>query len=227
MYGARMFKSKRRLNYANITATIALVFSMSGGALAASHYLINSTSQINPKVLKKLTGKAGKAGVNGAPGANGATGSIGPAGALGKEGAPGKEGTPGKEGNEGKEGVAPVTLPSGKSESGDWSAGGGSSTSGYMTTGVAFPMPLASAIDETHVDFRIENKPDSHCTAEGNAAAGYLCVYEIVEANTSPYATTINTGAGHQGADPFGFFIFLRVDGSGAYAYGSWTYTAP
>jgi hypothetical protein len=44
----------RRLSYANVTATLALVFSMSGGALAANHYLINSTKQINPRVLKAL-----------------------------------------------------------------------------------------------------------------------------------------------------------------------------
>src|SRR5439155_26711594 len=42
----------RRLNYANVTATLALFFAMSGGALAAHHYLLNSTKQINPKVLK-------------------------------------------------------------------------------------------------------------------------------------------------------------------------------
>jgi cytoskeletal protein RodZ len=46
---------RRRLNYANVTATLALFFAMSGGALAAKHYLINSTKQINPKVLKALT----------------------------------------------------------------------------------------------------------------------------------------------------------------------------
>jgi hypothetical protein len=45
----------RRLTYANVTATLALLFSMSGGALAANHYLINSTRQINPRVLRALT----------------------------------------------------------------------------------------------------------------------------------------------------------------------------
>ena len=62
---------RRRLSYANVTATLALVFAMSGGAMAANHYLITSTKQINPKVLKKLTGKTGKTGANGANGANG------------------------------------------------------------------------------------------------------------------------------------------------------------
>jgi hypothetical protein len=59
---------------------------MSGGALAAKHYLINSTKQISPKVLKSLKMRAGP------------TGPAGTAGALGKEGAQGKEGKEGKEG---------------------------------------------------------------------------------------------------------------------------------
>jgi hypothetical protein len=95
---------RKRLSYANVTATLALVFAMSGGAMAANSYLINSTKQINPKVLKKLKGNAGKAGANGASGANGANGAVGatgPQGAGGKEGSPGKEG---KEGSTGKEG---------------------------------------------------------------------------------------------------------------------------
>jgi hypothetical protein len=47
---------KPRLSYANVIATLALVFSMTGGAMAAQHYLINSTSQINPAVLGTLRG---------------------------------------------------------------------------------------------------------------------------------------------------------------------------
>jgi Collagen triple helix repeat (20 copies) len=83
---------RRHLNYANVVATFALLFAMSGGALAAKHYLINSTSQINPKVVKSLKGKAGP------------TGPAGSAGSAGKEGPAGKEGGTGKEGKEGKEG---------------------------------------------------------------------------------------------------------------------------
>jgi len=66
-------------------ALLALFLAMGGSALAAHHYLISSTSQINPKVLKKLkgatgkTGAAGTPGAPGAPGAKGETGSPGPA----------------------------------------------------------------------------------------------------------------------------------------------------
>ena len=62
---------------------------MTGGALAAKHYLVNSTKQINPKVLKKLNGRTGHAGATGPTGAAGTAGAIGPAGPAGT---PGKEG---------------------------------------------------------------------------------------------------------------------------------------
>ena len=81
---------RRRLNYANVTATLALVFAMSGGALAAKHYVINSTSQLSPKVLKALKGKTGKTGPAGNPGA---AGKEGPPGKEGAQGPPGKNGT--------------------------------------------------------------------------------------------------------------------------------------
>jgi hypothetical protein len=78
---------RRHLNYANVVATLALVFAMSGGALAAHHYLIVSTKQIKPSVLKKLTGKTGK------------TGAAGPAGPAGGAGPQGKEGPQGVAGS--------------------------------------------------------------------------------------------------------------------------------
>jgi hypothetical protein len=104
---------RRHLSYANVAATLALVFAMSGGALAATHYLINSTKQINPKVLKALksgTGGSGQNGVNGAPGSSGAAGSqgiqgnqgpAGPAGATGNTGPEGQQGAKGTQGPEG------------------------------------------------------------------------------------------------------------------------------
>lgn len=85
-----MFSSVRRhLSYANVVATMALVFAMSGGALAASHYLITKTSQIKPSVLTTLKGKVGKTG---------AAGPAGPAGPLGPTGAQGPGGTQGPAG---------------------------------------------------------------------------------------------------------------------------------
>ena len=84
---------RRRFSYANVAATLALVFSMTGGALAANHYLINSTKQINPKVLKKLKGKNGAAGVKGLQGPAGTIGSTGATGGTGGQGPEGPSGT--------------------------------------------------------------------------------------------------------------------------------------
>jgi hypothetical protein len=82
-------KIQKRFTYANVTATLALVFAMSGGALAASHYVITSTKQISPKVVKALKGQ------NGTAGAAGPAGPAGAAGAAGKEGPAGKDGPAG------------------------------------------------------------------------------------------------------------------------------------
>jgi hypothetical protein len=57
----RFSRRRIRLSYANVVATLALVLAMSGGAIAATHYLITSTKQISPRVLKKLKGFQGVA----------------------------------------------------------------------------------------------------------------------------------------------------------------------
>ncbi len=88
-------KARKRLTYANVAMTLALVFAMSGGAYAAGKYLITSTKQISPKVLSTLKGKAGPAGT---PGAQGPAGPAGPGGAKGENGTAGAEGKVGADG---------------------------------------------------------------------------------------------------------------------------------
>jgi len=95
------------LTYANLVATLALVFAMSGGALAASKYLITSTKQISPKVLKALAGKPSKAGPAGPAGLQGP---AGPAGANGKDGVSGVNGANGKDGANGAS-VTSASVP--------------------------------------------------------------------------------------------------------------------
>jgi hypothetical protein len=97
---------RRHLSYSNVVATLALVFAMGGSAVAAKHYLITSTSQISPKVLKALRGTSGAEGAPGKDGTSGKDGPAGAAGATGKEGPTGKEGAQGKEGPAGKEGTS-------------------------------------------------------------------------------------------------------------------------
>ncbi len=73
--------SRKRLSYTNVAATLALVLAMSGGALAASKYIITSKKQIKPSVLTSLSGKRGKTGATGKPGPQGVQGNPGSAGA--------------------------------------------------------------------------------------------------------------------------------------------------
>jgi hypothetical protein len=75
--------------YANIVGTIALLFSLSGGALAATRYLVNSTKQISPNVLKALKGTRGPQGPQGPTGTSGPPGTPGRVGPTGPAGAPG------------------------------------------------------------------------------------------------------------------------------------------
>jgi len=81
------------LSYANVTATLALVFAMSGGTLAMSHYVIERTSQIKPSVIKKLKGHAGSAGVRGPAGPQGPAGPTGATGLTGPAGTPNPDAT--------------------------------------------------------------------------------------------------------------------------------------
>jgi hypothetical protein len=88
---------RRHLSYANVAATLALILSMSGGALAASHYIVSSTKQISPNVLHSLKGRQGRRGANGATGATGSTGIAGARGITGPTGPSAEEGGAGGE----------------------------------------------------------------------------------------------------------------------------------
>lgn len=100
---------RRRLTYANVVATLALVFAMSGGAYAAGRYLITTTGQIKPTVLAQLNGRRGrqgKAGKQGAAGPAGVKGETGPAGLKGETGSTGAKGQTGATGDTGETGPA-------------------------------------------------------------------------------------------------------------------------
>jgi hypothetical protein len=155
----------KRMTYANVTATLALFFAMSGGALAASHYLITSTKQISPKVLKSLKATNGTNGTNGANGAQGPTGPAGTPGAKGEQGAKGEPGTPGTKGEPGPpgtkgepgpEGVCSqtnCTLPTETTETGSWDITATKEDEGNVFTSISFTIPLTKALDATHVHY--------------------------------------------------------------------------
>jgi hypothetical protein len=69
----------RRPQPATVISIVALVVASTGTGYAAS-YVITSTKQVKPSVLKALKGKRGKRGL---PGAVGPVGPVGPAGPAG------------------------------------------------------------------------------------------------------------------------------------------------
>jgi hypothetical protein len=202
----------RRLSYANVAATLALVFSMAGGAFAASHYLINSTRQINPKVLKQLKGRSG---------ARGALGPEGPQGPLGPQG---HKGDAGHEGPEGLSDLKP--LPSTDSESGVYDVQpDNSATSGKISAAVGFSLSVEGELHTEYIP--VGGPPTTHCAERGQAARGYLCVYSADSGGIELTPSILNPATGAAGAGRRGFILQWTVTAAEAFDFGTYTVTAP
>ena len=216
---------RRRFTYTNVAMTLALVFAMTGGAYAAKHYVITSTTQISPKVLTTLKGKsgpAGPAGPAGAKGETGAAGAPGKEGQAGQEGKEGKEGQPGKEGPKGATGPAgqtgfTATLPSKATETGSWSFSTGAGVVKPLAS-ISFPIPLKKELPEGHaiyvgVEELVEKTESQHTSEvcpgkwvegdvepiEPKAEPGYLCIYEGIIPGGPAFAnlSTVGEAATH------------------------------
>ncbi len=203
-----------RLTYANVAATLALVLAMSGGALAAKHYLINSTKQINPKVLKKL---------------HGARGAVGPNGLVGPEGVQGPQGRTGPRGERGEAGFSALSLlPKGATESGEFavSTGAGGEEGDVLKDAVTFSIPLAVPVAETQIHV---GAPTTNCVGPGQAAKGWLCVYTSAVHNLEfQSAYDPEAAPGTSGSGRFGAGLNWKVEKAGAAeATGTWSLTAP
>ena len=200
-----MFQAiRRRFNATGVVALLALVFAMGGGAYAAGRYVITSTKQISPKVLKALAGKPGTAGANGAQGQPGSAGSQGPAGPAGQKGESGATGPQGPAGAAGKNGENGTTgfakvLPSKATETGTWSFS--TPNPSYLFISLSFPIQLAEALGATQVHYvfadgkelnvKKELVSPADCpgsVAEPEAAPGHLCVYEKFTSGVSTVA---------------------------------------
>jgi hypothetical protein len=177
---------------------------MSGGALAAGHYLISSTKQISPAVLKKLHGARGAAGLSGP---------VGPQGPGGEQGIKGRVGPPGPEGPS-----ALSPLVAGSTESGDFTVSLPSAAGAELLQGaVSFPIPLAERIPAEHVVFTKTSAPVERCAGPGQASRGYLCIYvasttAVETAHVSdPEAEPVLEGSGR-----YGFTLGWTVKAAGA-----------
>ncbi len=194
---------------AMIVALAALLFAVTGSAIAAKHYLITSKRQIAPKVLKSLKGKRGKTGVAGPAGAVGAAGATGAAGAAGAAG--------------------PLldTLPSGRTMRGVYTTyviGDTGQAQALAATAVTFPIALAAAPTAHFL-----NKGDPATTqcpgsaAAPSALAGHLCVYEGGQVANGASVISDPATQGAPGSGRYGFKVSTGAGfGGSPYGFGSW-----
>jgi hypothetical protein len=238
---------RKRLTYPNVAMTLALVFAMTGGAYAANHYLITSTKQISPKVLKALKGANGKNGAPGPAGPAGAAGSgtagaqgpTGPAGAKGETGAAGAAGANGEAGAKGANGTNGTTgftstLPSGKTETGAWFAE--SNASKVIHFAISFPIPLEAPITATANTIAVtrkqveEGKVPAGCSGSAvkpEAAPGNVCLFEGgEEAALAMTGTSVFTPPSVPGGATGLIFASLTSAANETYR-GTWAVTAP
>jgi hypothetical protein len=242
---------RRHLSYANVAATLALLFAMGGGALAATHYLITSTNQISPAVLGQLRGKPGPPGPRGKQGKQGRRGPrggpVGPRGRRGPEGPPGPDGLTGVQGVQGPEGrrgppgekgdpgaSAYSPLPSGVSESGVYSANVGGSASKVVYDAVSLPVVLKAPVPIANVEYLLPGSPTSNCEGPGFAARGFLCIYSNFPQGkgilpATPKVLNLEAGKPEEGSGPHGFVLEWVTSGeleAEAADIGTWTVTA-
>jgi hypothetical protein len=193
-------------------AVVALFFALGGSAIAAKHYLITSTKQFKPSVLKALRGNVGPKGPTGAAGA---------AGAGGAPGAIGKEGSAGKEGKQGEPGPLLATLPSGKTLKGHYHVESGE---GVPDAGQGYTYQLPLTAPATEHFLASGEKPTAQCPGsveDPKAAPGNLCIYE----GTNHTNDSVSLGSEES---KFGFGILVsRKAVGGFWSIGSWAVTAP
>ncbi len=223
---------RKRITYTNLAVTLALVLAMSGGAYAAGRYVITSTKQIKPSVLKSLQGKAGANGANGPAGPAGPAGAMGPqgpAGPVGSTGPKGETGAPGKNGENGKPGTTGFTetLPQGKTETGSW-VGDLHAEGEKILVPISFNIPLPAPIESGVLVG--PNGNGSTCpgtAAKPEAAEGNLCIYETVSLNVELFPPKKASAFAEGGAATAG--AFLEITGLAAaprFAWGTWAVTA-
>jgi hypothetical protein len=236
-------KLRRQLSYRNIIVAVLLVFALPGVAVAgtqAKKILITSTKQISAPVLKKLKGADGAQGPRGEIGP---AGPAGPAGAKGETGLPGKEGTPGKNGEKGEKGESGLTgftttLPSGKTETGQWANNHTASEGEFIYTSFSFSIPLAESVTSHFIgehEGEGEGSENLPAGCKGNvkmpiAEKGNFCVFASAVDNASFAAFRDAEKGSISATGPTGLTgdLMVLVAGSAGTAggLGTWAVTA-
>jgi hypothetical protein len=223
-----MSKSISRRSISLMTAaTIALfaVLATASQAGATTYYACvkkSGNAHIYTKKPKCKKGESklswnnvGPAGRNGGNGANG------------KNGANGTNGTNGTNGSKGQDLTTQTPLASGQSESGAFAIGSSGATGGFVSTGVSFAQPLAAPIANAHVIDNLVNTTSTNCPGKGQAARGFVCIYEAENAAFTFFSAFGFAGSGEgNAAQTYGFSLYYSVGGAG-FVDGMWTVTAP
>jgi len=215
----------------NAIALVALFLAVGGASYAATGAFKASSATVykacvgeSRVVVLKTGGKPCHKGQRtivwnqeGLAGAKGAAGATGAAGANGANGANGTNGF-----------SALSTLPSGASESGDYSVSSGGIQQLNLNASYTFPIPLAAPIDEKHVEYTGSTSTTSECPGIGKAAKGWLCVYTVERKSielVSIYSD--DSGTFTKGTGRYGFDLEWAPGAAEAFDVGSWTVTAP
>ncbi len=231
-----------RFGAPGLVALLALVLALgSGGAYAAK------------KIKRGPAGPAGAQGPVGPQGPQGLQGVPGTAGADGVDGEDGEDGANGEGvtvANEppgancenagkrlntsagtdyvcnGLDGVGggggdglPDVLPLNKTETGTWAFSGAD----QAISPISFTVPLALALDGTHVHYQSDGDFATNCTGTveaPTAASGHLCVYEGLV--SGGYQGILKMDGGTPGANTAGALLIFASPPAGIFGWGSW-----
>lgn len=170
------------------------------------------------------TGPTGPAGT----GTTGATGATGPTGEVVFGGPTGPTGETGPTGPGGGETIFP-TLPSGKTETGEWAFGEMQVEEGqFILVPLSFPIP-STGIEPSHIVYVPNLGVNPNCTgnsAHPTAASGYLCIYAsslVADIEEPPVEVHVTAS----GVNPGGYMEFETSAEGRAYGLGSFAVTAP
>jgi hypothetical protein len=205
---------RRNLSPSTAIAVVALVFAMTGGAIAAKDSATGSAEA-------SKQGQRGKQGPRGPKGKQGPQGLAGPQGPTGPQGATGPQGP---KGDTGSPWTAGGFLPSGVSLAGTWIAGAGSEVipgKGFGAASISFGLPLQAP--PAVVIVKKDQEGIEHATEcpgsvfAPKAAKGTLCLY-----------TAADGGLEFQSAVPAPFGAIVNYMGTpGTGNGGTWAVTAP